>query len=33
MIGESPYMVAGEVALPNGGVQRMTEVNIPAPGR
>ena len=27
---ESPYMVYGEVPLPNGQVQRMTEVPIPA---
>ena len=27
----SPYMVYGEVPLPNGRVQRMTEVAIPAP--
>jgi len=25
----APYMVAGEVPLPNGGVQWMTEVSIP----
>jgi hypothetical protein len=29
----SPYMVYGEVPLPNGQVQRMTEVAIPAPPR
>jgi hypothetical protein len=29
----SPYMVYGEVILPNGQVQRMSEVAIPAPGR
>ncbi|MFN2563911.1 MAG: hypothetical protein ABR499_02710, partial [Gemmatimonadaceae bacterium] len=29
----SPYMVYGEVILPNGQVQRMTEVAIPAPAR
>jgi hypothetical protein len=29
----SPYMVYGEVPLPNGQVQRMTEVAIPAPAR
>lgn len=29
----SPYMVYGEVPLPNGQVQRMTEVAIPAPVR
>ena len=30
---ESPYMVYGEVVLPNGQIQRMTEVAIPAPAR
>lgn len=30
---ESPYMVYGEVPLPNGGVQRMTEVALPMGGR
>ena len=29
----SPYMVYGEVVLPNGQVQRMTEVAIPTPVR
>ncbi|MDQ3997370.1 MAG: hypothetical protein M3303_10175 [Gemmatimonadota bacterium] len=29
----SPYMVYGEVVLPNGQVQRMSEVAIPAPAR
>jgi hypothetical protein len=29
----SPYMVYGEVVLPNGQVQRMSEVAIPAPTR
>jgi hypothetical protein len=29
----SPYMVYGEVPLPNGQVQRMSEVAIPAPAR
>jgi hypothetical protein len=29
----SPYMVYGEVTLPNGQVQRMSEVAIPAPAR
>jgi hypothetical protein len=29
----SPYMVYGEVILPNGQVQRMSEVAIPAPPR
>jgi hypothetical protein len=31
LVEDSPYMVAGEVPLPNGGVQRMTEVAIPHP--
>jgi hypothetical protein len=30
---QSPYMVYGEVTLPNGQVQRMTEVAIPASPR
>jgi hypothetical protein len=30
---KSPYMVYGEVPLPNGQVQRMSEVAIPAPTR
>jgi hypothetical protein len=30
---DSPYMVYGEVPLPNGQIQRMSEVAIPAPGR
>jgi hypothetical protein len=29
LLDESPYMVYGEVPLPNGQVQRMTEVAIP----
>ncbi len=29
LIEQAPYMVAGEVPLPNGGVQRMTEVSVP----
>jgi hypothetical protein len=29
----SPYMVYGEVVLPNGQLQRMSEVAIPAPAR
>jgi hypothetical protein len=29
LIEQAPYMVAGEVPLPNGGVQKMTEVNVP----
>jgi hypothetical protein len=27
----SPYMVSGEVPLPDGRIQRMTEVAIPSP--
>ncbi len=30
---EEPYMWYGEVPVPSGGVQRMTEVPIPGPGR
>jgi hypothetical protein len=29
----SPYMVYGEVPLPNGEVRRMTEVAIPSPAK
>jgi hypothetical protein len=29
LVDKSPYMVYGEVPLPNGQVQRMTEVAIP----
>ena len=29
----SPYMVYGEVVLPNGQIQRMSEVEIPLKGR
>lgn len=29
LIEQAPYMVAGEVPLPNGGVLKMTEVNVP----
>ena len=29
LLAESPYMVAGEVFLPNGQVQKMTEVALP----
>jgi len=29
VVDEAPYMVAGEVPLPGGGVQRMTEVLVP----
>lgn len=28
----SPYMLAGDVPLPNGVMQRMTEVAVPRPG-
>ena len=31
LLDKSPYMVYGEVPLPDGTVQRMTEVEIPAP--
>ena len=31
LIEESPYMVYGEVVLPNGQIQRMSEVAIPLP--
>ncbi len=33
LLDRSPYMVYGEVPLPDGSVQRMTEVLIPAGGR
>lgn len=33
MTESSPYMVYGEVPLPNGQVRRMTEVAIPRPSR
>jgi hypothetical protein len=29
LLERSPYMVYGEVILPNGQIQRMTEVEIP----
>jgi hypothetical protein len=32
LLDESPYMVYGEIVLPNGQVQRMTEVEIPRGG-
>jgi hypothetical protein len=32
LLDHAPYMVYGEVPLPNGGVQRMTEVAIPMSG-
>ena len=28
LLDESPYMVYGEIVLPNGQVQRMTEVEV-----
>jgi hypothetical protein len=31
LLDRSPYMVYGEVPLPDGSVQRMTEVEIPTP--
>jgi hypothetical protein len=31
LLDRSPYMVYGEVPLPDGSVQRMTEVEIPLP--
>ena len=31
LLDRSPYMVYGEVPLPDGTVQRMTEVEIPSP--
>jgi len=31
LLDESPYMVYGEVPLPNGRVRKMTEVAIPSP--
>lgn len=31
LVEESPYMIGGEVFLPNGRVQHMTEVAIPMP--
>ena len=33
LVEESPYMVYGEVPLPDGRLQRMTEVAIPMSGR
>ena len=33
LLDESPYMVYGEVPLPDGSVQRMTEIEIPMPSR
>ena len=31
LLDKSPYMVYGEVPLPDGSVQRMTEVEVPGP--
>ena len=31
LLDKSPYMVYGEVPLPDGTIQRMTEVEIPTP--
>ncbi|MGH7677098.1 MAG: hypothetical protein ACRENU_01450, partial [Gemmatimonadaceae bacterium] len=31
LLDKSPYMVYGEVPLPDGSIQRMTEVEIPRP--
>jgi hypothetical protein len=31
LLDKSPYMVYGEVPLPDGSIQRMTEVEIPTP--
>jgi uncharacterized protein (TIGR02246 family) len=31
LLDKSPYMVYGEVPLPDGSVQRMTEIEIPSP--
>ena len=35
LLDKSPYMVYGEVPLPDGTIQRMTEMEVPmpAPGR
>jgi hypothetical protein len=33
LLDKSPYMVYGEVPLPDGSVQRMTEVEVPIPPR
>jgi hypothetical protein len=33
LLDKSPYMVYGEVVLPNGVVQRMTEVEVPLPAK
>lgn len=31
LLDKSPYMVYGEVPLPDGTIQRMTEVEVPHP--
>ena len=31
LLDKSPYMVYGEVPLPDGGIQRMSEVEVPIP--
>ena len=33
LLPKSPYMVYGEVPLPNGSIQRMTEVAVPMPAK
>ena len=33
LVEKSPYMVYGEVPLPDGSIQRMTEVEVPLPPR
>jgi hypothetical protein len=33
LLDTSPYMVYGEVPLPDGSMQRMTEIEIPVPPR
>ena len=33
LLDKSPYMVYGEVPLPDGSMQRMTEIEIPMPPR
>jgi len=33
LLDKSPYMVYGEVPLADGSIQRMTEVEVPHPGR
>lgn len=33
LLDKSPYMVYGEVPLPDGTIQRMTEVEVPMPAR